>query len=124
MDMTVDQQAAKLLQQAQLLMNDGGTHWGKGSFRHRRYTDGVTQYCAVGAIREVLRPGSSGIPLTNPAFMRAIHSLARTINPDVPPRDDGDALNRIYDWNDSQKRTWEHVSKMFTRAIGRINRGK
>ena len=119
LDMTPDQQAAKLLQQAQLLMNEGGKHWMKGSFRY------MNRYCAVGALREVLTPGRNGVPFENPIFRRAVTTLARIVDPKLGPKHDiSDYLETIYVWNDAPEREWSEVRKAFTRAIGAINRSK
>lgn len=125
LDMTPDQQAAKLLQQAQLLMNEGGKHWGKGSFRNSDGGYENYRYCAVGALREVLSPGATGVPTHNPIFRRAVVSLARIVNSSLPPKSGIDeALNAIYEWNDAPEREWGEVRKAFTRAIGAVNRSK
>lgn len=116
---------AEVLRAARDLMNHGGRRWIKGSFR-KKNQEGVTCYCAIGAITEATKhlPKDEKQPIRTAAIKALFESVRLT--------EVGDELDRHY-WNnrgrthggrrqlviafnDHSNRTWPEVRDVFTKA--------
>lgn len=104
---------AEKLRAALELMNDGGKHWAKGSYRTIN-EDEEYSFCAVGAIQQVT-------PFYSMRSERDECLVA--LNEQLPPayRDYYDEpWKNIVTWNDESGRTWDQVVDVFTRAADAV----
>lgn len=115
MDMTLDTQAAALLERAHELMNDGGKHWMQGAYSLKNEGTGALSYCAAGAILE-----ARGSKMTESVRARALAALGGAIaTKEAGALRSGDWVT-IINWNDDPRRTWAEVSSMFKTAIRQL----
>lgn len=105
---------AKKLRAALELMNNGGKHWGKGSYRIYDDATGEFSYCSVGAVREVFIREKT---LDDPRRGLVDDCLA-ALNEQLSEKeqDFNEPWKNIVCWNDNKDRTWDEVVDLFTRA--------
>ena len=115
--MEVNQQAVRLLEAAEKLMNDEGRHWIKGTYH--RYLPGSNElgYCSVGAIKEIAEREN----FTELVRFKAQKVLASVVDPKgefvlTPPDSSYYDHDRIAAWNDDQRRVWSDVTSAFQQA--------
>lgn len=113
------------LRQAIDLMNDGGKHWTKMTFKYR-LANGEAAYCSIGAIIEAI--GRENTELFNALGFELVSTLG--VEPQfqwVRDPASGDFLSYVdtgpvIRFNDNPTRTWEEVKSLFESTIERLER--
>jgi hypothetical protein len=105
----MNNKVAEVLDQAIALMNDGGKHWIKGSYRAWNVEDGLPAFCSVGAINYAL-PGFADDDVRK----ETIRVLAAAVPAKFFPGEE--SWKRVIVWNDAPETTWEDVKSIFDEA--------
>lgn len=128
--MAAKRDVARVLKKALALMNNQGAHWVKNSFQVPDPDTGEMRYCSVGAVNKAvgLYDGSDSDheALTKRYVLRdaALTELARGLPTpkwtESYPKDEVEPRDKITNWNDNDRRTWDDVVRRFTRTIERL----
>lgn len=109
-----NKRVAEILRAARNAMNHGGKHWIKGDYNRKKEDVGMC-YCSVGAIHNTTKNQAE-----RSAAFRAL--LVAGLEEPMPVGSywagSASELARyeIIRWNDMPKRTWNDVTKAFTKA--------
>lgn len=112
-------EVAEFARRAHELLNDGGSHWTKGSY----VLSG--RFCLIGAVRQSIFGEADGYKVneSDPRFISIVLALANAVRALYPSRvTDHDNTSIVINFNDHDETTWEDVEAVLQYAEAELER--